>query len=417
MISTSDLKSGSTHLWLFLCLALQITGRSPKVFRRSQHKHWQGMMQVGSCLRTGGQVNLCVPCELCLWAVPCLARHQQCWQGGCQWTQTHCQGKQFNMANIGTLLSTQLHHTASPKPFTPSVSHLAVRRTGKSLCFPLCFRFVTGSAGCSVLQHKTLSNSIPSKKPFTCLCSECCSKILENKEPQGPKNTQPRGGQEMYTAMAVKVSSREFSPASGQRTCSPGRAHHTGCCWIPRAVPACGLHQPAKAHSRASSCWVIKDQVCALKCIWGEWKGLHGRKRQIFLLCLRSPASSVKRIPFICTDIYLWLSKANETFSHVPYSLSIVNFVFSWILAQNFDVFLLLHSHDPHPEPILCLLQRSCGTCSKLSSSTLQEGFLTSHLGFFPWHKCMLEWALKNKVGIREVSHAPKHVYFWTCLL
>lgn len=66
MISASDLKSGSTHLRLFLCLALQITGRIPKVFRTSQCKHWWGMMQVWSCLRTGGQVSSCVPHELCL---------------------------------------------------------------------------------------------------------------------------------------------------------------------------------------------------------------------------------------------------------------------------------------------------------------------------------------------------------------
>lgn len=279
MISTSDLKSGSAHLWLLLCLALQITGRSPKVFRTSQCSRWQGMMQVWSCVRTGGQVNSWVPCELCLWAVPYLAHHQQCWQGGWQWTKPTVRGRNLTW----THLPTQPHHTASPKLFTPWVSHVAVRWTGKSLCFPLCFRFITGSGGCSVLQHKMLSNSIPSKKPFTCLCSGCCSKTLENKESLGHKNTQPRGGQTVYTEMPVKGSSREFSPASGQRACPPGPAQHDGCLWIPKAVPACGLHQPAKAHSRTSSCWVTKDQVCALECIWGR-DFMAGKVR--FLYCI-----------------------------------------------------------------------------------------------------------------------------------
>lgn len=323
--------------------------------------------------------ELVCPPELCLWTVP---HHQQCWQGGCQWTQTDCQSKQFSMANIGTHLLSQLHHTASPEPVTPWVSHLAVTWTGKSLCFPLCFRFVTGSGRYSVLQNKTLSNSIPSKNPFTYLCNGSCSKTLENKEPQGPKNTQPRGGQAVYTARPVKGSSREFSPASGQRTRSPGPAQHTHCLWIPKAAPACCLHQPAKAHSRTSSCWVIK--VCALQCIWGKWKGLHGRKKQISLLSLWSSACSVKIIPFICPDIYPWLSKVKWNIFPCSLYLEYCKFCISWIIAQNFAVFLLLHSHVPHPEPMLCLLQRSCGTCSRLSSSKLQDKFLTSHLGFSP---------------------------------
>ncbi|XP_050192561.1 leucine-rich repeat-containing protein 56 isoform X4 [Myiozetetes cayanensis] len=129
-------------------------------------------------------------------------------------------------------------------------------------------RFVTDSGGCSVLQPKPLFNSIPSKKPFTCICNECCSKTLENKKPQGkmPKNTQPRGGQAVYTAMPVKGSSRKFSPASGRGTCFPEPAQDAVCFWISRAAPACWLHQPTKAYSRTNSCWINKD--------WAH----HGRK-------------------------------------------------------------------------------------------------------------------------------------------
>lgn len=146
-----------------------------------------------------------------------------------------------------------------PIHFSHQVSHLGISWTGKSLCFPPCFRFITGSGKCSVLQPKPLPNSVSSKNPFTCICNRCCSKTLEKKEPQDkmPKNTQPRG-QAVDTAMPAKDSSRNFSPASGQELCSSEPAQHAGCLWISRAAPACWDHRLAKAYFNANSCWINK---------------------------------------------------------------------------------------------------------------------------------------------------------------
>ncbi|KAM6322058.1 leucine-rich repeat-containing protein 56 [Podargus strigoides] len=94
------------------------------------------------------------------------------------------------------------------------------------------------------------SNSIASKKPFTCICKGWCSKTLENEEPR--RNHRPRAGQAVDTAIPVKGSSGNFSSASGQGTCSEP-AQHANCLRIPRAAPACWEQQPAKACFRMSS--------------------------------------------------------------------------------------------------------------------------------------------------------------------